>query len=509
MQVALASDFVCGSAVDTRTVSNVLPTNANMPVPVAQGIAVRLLDKLQWVNTSSLYATGYIMAMQLAQFEEHNIVPAIQAQVAGAFAYHNLAVAANAQQALLTMMNDDLDVGAFVFMSHDVSDSLLNILQAPASGLPRFNVPAGSPVLLSSCIHSPIIQVRVYGHGPREVQAQLASINADRMLSAVNDIAALSGEQTMAVRGAVRATYMVNGVIVVQAVQHRWVNALLEIDAAIWPRPIDYNWMWRALAIAPNFIAARYLEANHTPLASTTAAQVDWLFGLVAGVINVSFWTGLWSWNLGAPELNAMFGVVAEFQAARTLLRTLLRTSGEAVVPPFMQVFPNVAMHAFGVAINPTCFMTSAAADNLWVALWGQGAPRMVAALSLAWVLNAWVDIWGILPPPVRVDLTHELVVNAELAENRWYADAGKQKYRTHAASALPYRYIPYGGQVYNALSQHFGTRPIRIAACRRPKSSLAGTFATRWPLSTDLRNSPIQTFATHGGRPGPPKSWP
>nr|QUS52815.1 hypothetical protein [Mute swan feces associated toti-like virus 1] len=474
-KASLAENYTASpGVVDCRRVANALPSTRIVGNRIAQGVAAALLDCTAREDTSSLYGTLWLAFFDIlarganagAPTPAVGDIPVLQ--VGG-----NVV---NEQQAISQMV-DDITRRVFVFFSNDLSDSNWNVLRYAAHGLPATVAPAGAVVhSVGEMIHTPPIPMTVYTHDARAAPPVVAPTPVE-IMACIRMLANTRGEDTMMVRGFVRAAtlfagidtqYMNNNVPAAPVTAH--MTSIGEVNSSAWPRPQDSNWMWRALNIAPDpphmeqFAEdARALHELDVNTVHRVAFAVAALLGVAVGVV----------WHYfsltGAALLGAVCpGAAVTHNAANTVDRMIKCDHLGQTVPAVMSMACGVVGKLGHWSVNPTSFRSlgwcnggmatpgnMGAGANSW---WGFNDPNTIPyvadPLSCSFMYEHYLDIWGVFQSNVSMDITHELVKTGPAQEQRWWSNEGSKLYKEHSMTAA-FINVPYGACALNALLQY------------------------------------------------------
>ena len=473
---ALMSSFMIDTTnYNTKSIAGAVAANIGVSFQIGQNIAGYVTLAKRRYNNTALYAKGWALALLRAvtSMKDRTVNPYVPNWHPAGGTYRERSWA-DAQVA--SNLAEDISAGAFVVLSRDHSAAIINCFKHLARG--------GAAMVQQADINNPTmnkinwfsIDISVYYSGAAP-NLPLGDFAAEEMRTAICELAATRGELQDLVQGYVKVIPLLcTHLSEYEADVHRMYCCTLEVFRTFhWPRPTDYNPLWRWLSV---------VEAESTGLISENEIGVlrskqmkDLLYyGIVGGALMSS---GM-SWAFHTQNINGRFLNKAANPALAgpgqilAFSEQIFRANARTNVPTIFKIMCAELMHITSVAINHDAFIQDGWCANFtgvgvvtqnshWNGEWGFRIPYLIHPLCTAWALHGWPSLYGVFRDNVTVDLQSDVILNGTQAG--WYASRGCQEYRritTQGKTSQPWVYIAYGSTVINGLCQQFKltTRP-------------------------------------------------
>nr|WGU15424.1 coat protein [Sogatella furcifera toti-like virus 2] len=448
--------------------------------PVSQtwlyAISGAIRDQLVFTDNRALYAKIITAALQQEIATYAGVVP-----VAAAWPGANTVTFINLDDPNLaaTTLLAQIQRGAFVFVQDEDWDTndLLATHWLAASGH-RLTSEANTASLDAYYIDWPAIDVCVLHHGDAPARPAAALCSAEILYAFAEKMATYRHELDSLAAGIYMAMEAVGIRYYTVADVHYPLTSNFNCCPTYMPAPGEYNFMLRIAQIFPTQSELLIPEVNaFTSLSAGGRACTAALFNAAIGTFTT---TVLYACSIQTINIvDWCTGAAPEAFVNTILIEGFCQppqTEYRECIPYFI---PKLAIRQYMgftpiVNLYPGCPWNGSQNSNANAAHSfnphdNDQSPRLYSCLSIDNFLLERPQEWAVLGPHTKMDIRHETrALGANANRLGVFTYQGSADYMNNSSQGVPYKFVPYGNQVVNALHQYFqlAAANVRYNAC-------------------------------------------
>lgn len=495
-----APDLMRGGILSSRAIVDTLMARRKFSKGMAEGLSASFEMGMDRCDMSSLFLIGSLIEHQIDDLERYAMAPNIGQAPAGSINHLFLNPAPGELAANLAIGQNAIETGRFCVENAKLSRVDKRVMALISAGCNQIRTPPNQPRHFLEFVETPSINWTIWSDEPIGPDPAIGDLTAEEIRTSLLRLSVMLDARSDYVKGSTRAQTILRGELVRQELpppplpenddeeppppraplNPLWMTALFEFDTISVYRGRDSNFLWRVLSLVQARSDDKYFVDDYSLVASLQGEEKVLCGLIVAAVLSSAGSVLFHSLNFSGAAINT-WGNPDEGvnRDAAPLLQAIFSIPPDAdkntgTITYFSMIVGAISQYTT-FRLHPAALATPQfCGDGIRLERWGEGVlwqafsgahmPYIVDVISVMWAWTKWPDVWALSSPAGYFDVSDELqyagLPQLQGLEMRY----GDRTYDEVAMSVRPYKYVPYGGFVYNVVHQHFRQlRPLPI----------------------------------------------